>query len=258
MDARLRKMADGWLLFDADILPDVEASLFSQAVSSSQQSGKKAPGRGDAWFFATPAGEMVLRHYRRGGLAGKVYGDRYWRLPLQNDPQACRPWQEWQLLQQLLALGLPVPQPVAVRLQWDGLFYRGDLVMRRLPGVTLADRLQQQPLTLAKWQEIGALIARFHLAGLDHSDLNARNLLAGEGAAVALIDFDRCRLRPVAASWRQANLARLLRSLRKFKRTSPFYFAEKHDWAALLSGYEGQMATDVNPQQGQPDASDVK
>lgn len=59
------------------------------------------------------------------------------------------------------------------------------------------------------------MIRRFHDHGLDHVDLNARNLLVDDSDRVWLIDLDRCRLR-VPGKWRESNLARLGRSLARF------------------------------------------
>ena len=62
---------------------------------------------------------------------------------------------------------------------------------------------------------VGGMIRRFHQAGLDHVDLNARNILVDPSGAPWLIDLDRCRLR-AAGEWQEGNLARLERSLGKF------------------------------------------
>jgi 3-deoxy-D-manno-octulosonic acid kinase len=59
------------------------------------------------------------------------------------------------------------------------------------------------------------MIKRFHQAGLDHVDLNARNILVDPHGKPWLIDLDRCRLR-AAGKWQEANLSRLARSIQKF------------------------------------------
>src|SRR5690606_39607229 len=59
------------------------------------------------------------------------------------------------------------------------------------------------------------LVARFHREGLDHVDLNAHNILFDEAGKGWMIDFDRCRMHIPATAWRERNLARLQRSLRK-------------------------------------------
>jgi len=38
----------------------------------------QAHGRGITWFVKHQENELVLRHYYRGGLAGKLINDSYW------------------------------------------------------------------------------------------------------------------------------------------------------------------------------------
>jgi 3-deoxy-D-manno-octulosonic acid kinase len=72
------------------------------------------------------------------------------------------------------------------------------------------------------------MIKRFHQAGLDHVDLNARNILIDPHDKPWLIDLDRCRLRS-PGKWQKENLARLQRSLMKFE--------SKHEYLTILKGY---------------------
>ena len=90
-------------------------------------------------------------------------------------------------------------------------------------------------------QRIGGTIARFHLAGACHADLNAHNILVAADGGVSLIDFDRGRLRKPHFSWQQANLARLLRSLRKLGAGRLDGF-EPRFWHPLLAAYHDAMA----------------
>ena len=83
-------------------------------------------------------------------------------------------------------------------------------------GAVTASVLQDAPRD-APWQQAGALVARFHRAGLDHADLNAHNLLFDGNGRGWMIDFDRGRMRIPATHWREANLRRLLRSLLKLR-----------------------------------------
>jgi 3-deoxy-D-manno-octulosonic acid kinase len=87
------------------------------------------------------------------------------------------------------------------------------------------------------WRKLGRLLRRFHDAGLDHADLNAHNILRDAGSGFWLIDFDQGRLRS-QGGWREGNLRRLLRSLRKLRRQSPRFCWTEADWAALQAGYE--------------------
>jgi 3-deoxy-D-manno-octulosonic acid kinase len=194
-----------------------------------------APGRGTTVFVRDETGELALRHYRRGGLISKWVSDRYLWLGLSRS----RPWREYSLLLTLHGMGLPVPRPVAARCERDGLFYRADLITERLPGVTLAAALSSSILPTMVLQAVGACIRRFHDAGVYHADLNARNILLTEEQGVALLDFDRGRLRKDDGSWRGKNLARLHRSLSKFHRQQASFAFDEGVWQTILSGYAG-------------------
>src|SRR6185437_2153524 len=84
----------------------------------------------------------------------------------------------------------------------------------------------------------GALVARFHRAGIWHADLNAHNVLV-TSSALHLIDFDRGRLRVPAEGWRLANLKRLHRSLLKLGAAAQGEEAFRESiWTPLLDAYE--------------------
>ncbi len=171
-----------------------------------------APGRGTSLFIQTPQGEAVWRHYQRGGLPGKLIKDSYLWLGLHKT----RAWQEFKLHLQLLELGLPVPQPLIAAVKRQGCIYTADLITLRLPqAVPFIDCLTSStsPELL---QAVGACIARFHAAGLNHTDLNPRNIMVNpETLAVWLIDFDRCSLGKPQAKTALTNLKRLARAFNK-------------------------------------------
>jgi 3-deoxy-D-manno-octulosonic acid kinase len=198
----------------------------------------QASGRGLSYFFSVDGAEYVLRHYRRGGAVARWLGDRYWFRGLQSS----RAWREWRLLAGLHAEGLPVPRPLAARVIRQGLMYRADIIVGRLPAAeTLAGVLQQRPLPQQGWDELGKLLARFHVAGVYHADLNAHNILLGKTGGAYLIDFDRgCRCRRSRFSlqlWQRCNLRRLRRSLRKLGRQQAGFNFSDSDWKILLAAY---------------------
>ncbi|WP_110707416.1 3-deoxy-D-manno-octulosonic acid kinase [Salinicola sp. CR57] len=196
---------------DLPILPEFgEAWLDPAAWAERGLVVGSAPGRGDSQFLAVNGADWVLRPYRRGGMAAKVSQSDY----LWTGLERTRGFREMRLTRALHQRGLPVPAPVATIVSRHALRYRAALITERLPGSrALAERLPDaSPALLA---DVGATIRRFHDAGLDHVDLNARNLLVSDDDKVWLIDFDRCRLRPRGA-WRQRNLSRLERSLVRF------------------------------------------
>jgi 3-deoxy-D-manno-octulosonic acid kinase len=141
------------------------------------------------------------------------------------------------------ALDLPVPSPVAARCCKRGLFYRADLVTRRINDVvTLADCLLGQACDDSVWHTVGSCIRRFHDAEVYHADLNARNILLNTmNEKVYLVDFDKGGIRYLGESWKAANLARLQRSLLKFKSLNTVFYYDHANWRALLAGYNKQQ-----------------
>ncbi len=128
-----------------------------------------AGGRGSAWRVRCEGQPAALRHYRRGGLLGGLLGDRY----LWTGLERTRPYREFLLTARLHARGLPVPRPLAARIQRSGPYYRGDLLTGWLPDSRTLDlRLRAQSMRAADLARVGAAIAAFHDAGLDHADLN--------------------------------------------------------------------------------------
>lgn len=191
-------------------------------------------GRGVTWFVQEPGKPaLVLRHYWRGGLMGRLLGDRFCLTPLAHS----RAMAEFMLLTKLRALGLPVPRPAAARRVRHGLFYRADLLIELIPGARdLVQILRERPLTESEWQSVGGVIRQLHSAGVYHSDLNAHNLLLDANGQVWVIDFDKCALRQ-SGPWQQEMLARLLRSLRKEAGLHLQFHWQESDWVSLVEGY---------------------
>jgi 3-deoxy-D-manno-octulosonic acid kinase len=159
----------------------------------------------------TGFGPAVLRHYLRGGWAARLSRDRHlWR-----GPSHVRSFDEFRLLRTLRRLGLPVPTPIAAIYWRRSVGYRAAILLDRLQNVRALADLAAGEDDAALWQRTGELIARMHRAGLDHADLNAHNLLFDDSGHGWIIDLDRSQIRIPATQWREANLARLQRSLLK-------------------------------------------
>ncbi len=175
----------------------------------------QAPGRGASLFVSAASvlpsdRQWVLRLYLRGGLAARISETRYVWAVLERT----RAFRELRLTAALHERGLPVPTPVAGCVWRHGPTYEAGLLTERLMGArALAEMLPDADDTLLA--RVGETLRRFHEAGLDHVDLNARNLLITPDERVWLIDLDRCRLRR-PGSWQEANLKRLQRSLERF------------------------------------------
>ena len=170
-----------------------------------------APGGRGSGARVGAQGQWFLRHYLRGGKAALLSKDRY----LYTGARRARPFAEFRILARLQAAGLPAPKPVAARIRRSGMQYSADLVTEWIADtLTLARSLDVSPDPAALMAAAGAVIARFHNAGVCHADLNAHNILVGQNNAVWLVDFDRARLRRPGA-WRFDSLRRLERSLCK-------------------------------------------
>jgi 3-deoxy-D-manno-octulosonic acid kinase len=190
------------------------------------------PGRGQSTVFEHGGRRFVLRHYRRGGLVARVNADRF----LWTSENRARPVREISLTLKLHAAGLPVPLPVAVRYEREGWSYRADLITEFLPDTrSLAASLDAGEVGLPTWAAMGRCIRRFHDHGLCHADLNAHNILLRDDE-VLLVDFDRCSRRPPGL-WRDANLARLRRSLDKLEDTRVQRRFDEAQWHCLLAAY---------------------
>ena len=204
--------SDGAILVDAGLATQVGPEWFEPDWWSQQGLLQPVPGgRGGVGRLFTTSGDLVLRHYRRGGAVAGLLGDRY----LWTGQTHCRSLAEFRLLDTMYRRSLPVPQPIAARYVRHGVGYTADLITRFLPGAkTLAEHILDEHYSLADFANIGRTLARFHVAGVYHADLNAHNILYS-GVRVYLIDFDRGRMRSPAEPWQRANLARLKRSLLK-------------------------------------------
>jgi 3-deoxy-D-manno-octulosonic acid kinase len=197
-------------------------------------------GRGAAWFIDHGSEQWVLRHYRRGGFIARLSGDRY----LWAGEARVRAFAEYRLLAELAARGLPVPVPVGARYERRGLWYRCDLITRRIAGAaSMSGALATAPLGESTWRRVGSTIAQLHAAGVDHADLNAHNILVDGQGAVSIIDFDRGRVRRGGA-WAGRNLSRLHRSLSKISTDLPPGRFSSDGWRSLVAGYAERRATD--------------
>ena len=236
----------GGIVYDAELLSKHQLapahSLFTPEFwrarySASAQTG----GRGQVHFINEGDCHWVLRHYRRGGLIGKLVTDQYLWLG-QNNTRAFR---EWHLLAQLHAQHLPVPAPVAARYQRRGLFYQADLITVAIPQArTLAQRLATDVLDARIWQQLGRVLARFHAAGVQHADLNAHNIVFAEDHSIHVLDFDRGRIREVNKRWIDVVMQRLLRSLEKLQQQRKIRF-EMSEWSVLVEAHNAALMTAI-------------
>ncbi len=230
-----RTFAGQVILYDPHILPQINPRIFDlQWLRRQRHLTGSAPGRGQAQFLRIMGHDLVLRPYRRGGLIGRISTKLYLRLGAERS----RAFREFRLLDWMHSNGLAVPRPVAARYATVGLFYRADLITERIPGARpLADLLHNAAIPGDIWGQIGKSIGQMHAFGVDHTDLNCRNILLDAQHKVWLIDFDKCRKR-ASGAWKDGNLARLRRSLDKETTARPNLHWTDADWSSLLNAYQ--------------------
>ena len=232
----------GAMLYDSERFRAADGAPTEQIFDVDYWTARKkvtarAGGRGSILFIRDDQYHWVLRHYLRGGLIGKVIRDRYFWAGADNT----RAFAEWRLLHTLRAKGFAVPTPVATRYVRQGMTYRADLITEALPAArTLADAITGAQLIDETWGKVGVAIAKLHRAGVHHADLNAHNILLGEGGKVFVLDFDRGRIR-ARGGWERAVLDRLQRSLLKIQRVRSEVRFNDRDWQALMTTYRREL-----------------
>lgn len=229
------KQGNAVILVNQDVLSEPQDSLFAVEQGSSA-AADNTEGRGKVIFYEHQGLTLVLKKYHRGGLFGRLVRDSY----LYTGMEHSRMWREFLLLGQMRDLGLPVPRPIATRCIRTGVFtYQGDMITECIrESSTLAELLCKHALPEATWEAIGRMIQRFHQHHIDHTDLNASNILLTKAGQIYLIDFDKCAIRPAGRSaWRRGNLSRLHRSLNKWQRRNAGFNFEPRHWQALERGY---------------------
>lgn len=193
-----------------------------------------ARGRGTTWFIQLADIQGALRHYRRGGLFGKLVSDHYIFSGWENT----RSYQEFMILNHLIQAGVNVPRPVAARAIKKHVCYQADLITEKIPNARdLVSILQEQSLSDAMYQKIGKEIRKMHDAQVNHTDLNIHNILLDDQEKVWIIDFDKCGLMTGNdSSWQSKNIERLNRSFIKEKNKRNICFDELA-WNELVLGY---------------------
>jgi 3-deoxy-D-manno-octulosonic acid kinase len=195
-------------------------SLYGYAAA--QPGVREFTGRGAAYGLPTRHGQWVVRHYRRGGAMAGMLEDRYLRVG------PSRPLRELWASTAARSRGVPTPEVVAAVSYPAGPFYRADLATRYIEdssdlaesvlGVGRAAPEQRVEI----WRAAGALLRLAFAAGVEHRDLNMRNILVqqhDDGPAAFLLDLDRAVVHDHAVSdaVRSRMIHRLQRSRRKLE-----------------------------------------
>ncbi len=200
-------------------------------------------GRNITWFIRyTQHDEWVLRHYYRGGLVAKFLSDSYFFSSIENT----RCYQELNLLETMYQQNLPVPKPIAARVTKRSLCYQADIIIEKIPNAQdLANKLKNHEINQINWQTIGKCIALFHHSGINHSDLNAHNILIDDNNKVWLVDFDKCEKLKPNEDWQEANLVRLKRSFEKEVKLHSGFHYNQQCWQWLKEAYYEAIAEPI-------------
>lgn len=209
---QIHRDKNSFICFDDSVIADPTLPIFDAEYWQQQRKVTgSASGRGTTWFVQLDSMQAALRHYRRGGLLGKLVEDRY----LFSGWDTTRSIQEFKLLQTLIEAGVNVPRPIAARAVRSGYTYRADLLSERISNAKdLVAILQENPLSEAMYKKIGQEIAKMHQAHVNHTDLNIHNILIDDQNTIWIIDFDKCQQQK-HGEWKKQNLARLKRSFLK-------------------------------------------
>jgi len=203
---------------------------------------RTAQGRAQVYFFMQENQELVLRHYYRGGLLGKLNKDKF----IFTGIKTTRGFTELDILSFLDQHGLNVAQAVAARITRKGLFYQADIITAAVPAAQeLHQMLKQHAVDDKIWHAIGVTLGKLHKLNVRHDDINVKNVLVQNDNSIALIDFDKCRQQALG-NWKSANIARFYRSLiKQHGLNKPYYFAQSN-WETLQVGYTSMVQEDLD------------
>jgi hypothetical protein len=213
------------------------------------QFAKSRPGAGRLagrmTVFAIPfpdaAHRVVVRHNRHGGAFARVTGDLFrapGRAPI-----------ELATSERLRSLGVPTPAVVAYvvyRVPFG--LCRSDVVTAEIPdSFDLSSALMSDDAGLREraWTATFQLVDTLAVARARHPDLNVKNVLLRRDARsdfeALVLDVDRVLFGGSFESVRHANLARLVRSARKWRDVHGAHVTE----AELLRGQRDAAAGEV-------------
>jgi len=227
---RIKELPGEWRIIHVDYEVEID-SLFNCGNNSVNIETVKGRGDYPVAKIKSSAGkedEVIIRVYRRGGLAGLVLPDIF--------NNARRPLDELVMTEKGRAGGASLPEILGLQIKWTlPFFYRAKIVVKKIPDTVT---LEETIFSLAKENEnyrdilyrkkanlIASLvksIRQLHNAGIYHRDLNIRNILIKQSTlsfTVYIIDLDKSVYesgpKGLSLDKRIDNLIRLNRSLDK-------------------------------------------
>lgn len=190
-------------------------------------------GRAPAYGVALPGSgtRVVVRHARHGGLLAPLSGDLF--------AGSGRAPHELAMSARLAAAGVPTPAFVGYAVYPTGFgLSRIDVLVEEIPGARdLANVVRDGGMTSALIEATARLLAALALAGARHEDLNLKNVLIsrpllpdGDPAApiAYAIDVDRVSFGHPRVRTMEANVARIARSARKWRRGRALPIEDEH------------------------------
>jgi Lipopolysaccharide kinase (Kdo/WaaP) family len=212
---------------DAKVLL-AEGTLYEAAARN--LGARPLQGRGIAYAVALPVSgaRVVVRRNRHGGLFAPLTRDLF-------RPPTRAPY-ELDVAARLRAAGVRTPDVVMYGVyRVHGVLRRADVVTAEIiAGRDLSSFMQpdEQPeRRAAAWSAARSLVRALNAAGARHHDLNVKNILlahAPGGLDAWVLDVDRVVFgEENAASIREGNVARLLRSARKWRDERGAVFDER-------------------------------
>lgn len=222
-----------WAVVRAEHRADAEAMLGEGTLYEAAARDLAAiplAGRGVAYAVALPVSgtRAVVRHNRHGGLLAPLTRDFF--LPPTRAPY------ELSVALRLAAAGVRTPDVLMYGVQRSAfVLRRSDVVTREIMGGRdLAAYMQPSASPsdrAAAWAASRELVLALDAAGARHHDLNAKNILLAPGAhglEAWVLDVDRVEFHePGAKAARAGNVARLLRSARKWRDEKGALFDER-------------------------------
>jgi 3-deoxy-D-manno-octulosonic acid kinase len=227
----LRELPAGFVRFVIDSSAVVCAKHVAEAVLEALRAGtlyryaeshtqaRPLAGRGTAYAVPLPGDveHVVVRHNRHGGVLAPLTRDLF-------RPPTLAPV-ELRLSEKLRRAGVPTPVMLGyVVYPAPAGFRRADVMTREIPrsfdlssAMTSDDRTVRERALAAT----ATLVATMSDARARHRDLNVKNVLLHDGSdgsiEALVLDVDRVAFVDDAETAREANLARLLRSARKWQ-----------------------------------------
>ena len=216
---------------------DMAAHLDLQQLWNTAAEESGVFGRGELGVLRLDGGDALVRRYRHGGALRALTGDFFLTWPP-------RPFRELALTEAARRRGVPTVEVLAAIVESvAGPVYRGWLVTRRLEGARdLWDAARADALDAKRegWEAAARAVRAMHRCGIDHRDLNLKNILLrleNGSARGFVIDFDKSRLHAgeVPSPRAKKNLDRLERSINKLDPGRRHITAA--DWELFLRVY---------------------